>query len=168
MKEMFCFQCQQTAHNTGCEGKAGVCGKKSDTANFQDELIGALIGRARAAKSGRPTAQTDELILKGLFTTITNVNFNNETIKKMKTEIETEKGRINSEKSDDYDMKKIWGKMVFAGATTFWETEKGAADFDNAGSLCHGWSALPIYITQRYLHNISAEQIRKLHDGSAF
>ena len=65
------------------------------------------------------------------------------------------------------DMKKIWGKMVFAGATTFWETEKGAADFDNAGSLCHGWSALPIYITQRYLHNISAEQIRKLHDGSA-
>ena len=108
MKEMFCFQCQQTAHNTGCEGKAGVCGKKSDTANFQDELIGALIGLARAAKSGRPTAQTDELILKGLFTTITNVNFNNETIKKMKTEIETEKGRINSEKSDDYDMKKIW------------------------------------------------------------
>ena len=98
MKEMFCFQCQQTAHNTGCEGKAGVCGKKSDTANFQDELIGALIGLARAAKSGRPTAQTDELILKGLFTTITNVNFNNETIKKMKTEIETEKGRINSEK----------------------------------------------------------------------
>ena len=111
MKEMFCFQCQQTAHNTGCEGKAGVCGKKSDTANFQDELIGALIGLARAAKSGRPTAQTDELILKGLFTTITNVNFNNETIKKMKTEIETEKGRINSEKSDDYDMKKTMGRQ---------------------------------------------------------
>ncbi len=28
MGEMFCFQCQQTAHNTGWEGKAGVCGKK--------------------------------------------------------------------------------------------------------------------------------------------
>ena len=45
MREMFCFQCQQTAHNTGCDGKAGVCGKKADTANYQDELIGALIGR---------------------------------------------------------------------------------------------------------------------------
>ena len=35
--------------------------------------------------------------------------------------------------------------MLDAGATTFWETEKGATDFDGAGSLCHGWSALPIY-----------------------
>ena len=52
MKDMFCFQCQQTAHNTGCEGKAGVCGKKADTANYQDEIIGALIGLARAAKNG--------------------------------------------------------------------------------------------------------------------
>ena len=40
MEEMFCFQCQQTAHNTGCEGHTGVCGKKSDTANLQDELTG--------------------------------------------------------------------------------------------------------------------------------
>lgn len=34
MNKMFCFQCQQTAHNTGCEGNAGVCGKKcgKDTA----------------------------------------------------------------------------------------------------------------------------------------
>ena len=52
MREMFCFQCQQTAHNTGCDGKAGVCGKKADTANYQDELIGALIGLARAARLG--------------------------------------------------------------------------------------------------------------------
>ena len=48
MKEMFCFQCQQTAHNTGCEGHTGVCGKKSDTANLQDELTGELIRLARA------------------------------------------------------------------------------------------------------------------------
>ena len=89
MREMFCFQCQQTAHNTGCDGKAGVCGKKADTANYQDELIrGALIGLARAARAGTPTPHTDELILKGLFTTITNVNFNNETILQCKAEIE--------------------------------------------------------------------------------
>ena len=108
MNEMFCFQCQQTAHNKGCSGKAGVCGKKADTANYQDELIGALIALSKAAETGSRTERTDELMLKGLFTTITNVNFNNETIKKLKTEIEQEKGRANSQKFDDYDMKKIW------------------------------------------------------------
>ena len=35
--------------------------------------------------------------------------------------------------------------MLHNGATTFWETIKGAQDFHDAGSLCHGWSALPIY-----------------------
>ena len=39
-----------------------------------------------------------------------------------------------------------WGKMLDAGATTFWETIKGASDFSNAGSLCHGWSAVPVYV----------------------
>ena len=41
--EMFCFQCQQTAHNEKCSGKAGVCGKKSDTAKTKDEINAALI-----------------------------------------------------------------------------------------------------------------------------
>ena len=105
---MFCFQCQQTAHNTGCEGKVGVCGKKADTSNYQDEIVGALIALANAEQSGRKTENTDRLVLKGLFTTITNVNFNNETIKKIKTEIEKEKGRINSERFEDYDMNNVW------------------------------------------------------------
>lgn len=43
-----------------------------------------------------------------------------------------------------------WGKMIFGGATSFWETEQGADDFDGAGSLCHGWSAVPLYILERY------------------
>ena len=104
MREMFCFQCQQTAHNTGCDGEAGVCGKKADTANYQDELIGALIGLARAARAGTPTPHTDELILKGLFTTITNVNFNNETILQCKAEIEKEKAAVGPGQLDDYDL----------------------------------------------------------------
>ncbi len=108
MKDMFCFQCQQTAHNTGCEGRAGVCGKKADTANYQDEIVGALIGLARAAQNGNPTAATDALVEKGLFTTLTNVNFDDESIKKLKTEIEKEKGRINSEKFEDFKMSELW------------------------------------------------------------
>ena len=44
-----------------------------------------------------------------------------------------------------------WGYMLYRGATTFWETIKGQRDFAYYGSLCHGWSAVPAYIFQRYL-----------------
>ena len=67
MREMFCFLCQQTAHNTGCDGKAGVCGKKADTANYQDELIGALIGLARAARAGSADLCIDRYRVLQLF-----------------------------------------------------------------------------------------------------
>lgn len=43
------------------------------------------------------------------------------------------------------DIRKKYGKMLDEGATTFWETEMGWQDFGGAGSLCHGWSALPVY-----------------------
>ena len=43
------------------------------------------------------------------------------------------------------DIKAKYGKMLDEGATTFWETELGADDFGGGGSLCHGWSAIPIY-----------------------
>lgn len=48
------------------------------------------------------------------------------------------------------DIKEKYGKMIAAGATTFWETEKGWQDFDGAGSLCHGWSAIPVYYIAKY------------------
>jgi alpha-L-rhamnosidase len=44
-------------------------------------------------------------------------------------------------------VRRTWGAMLCAGATTFWETAHGADDFDGAGSLCHGWSAFPAYFT---------------------
>ena len=43
------------------------------------------------------------------------------------------------------DIDTTYKKMLDDGATTFYETELGAYDFDGAGSLCHGWSAMPIY-----------------------
>ncbi len=55
---------------------------------------------------------------------------------------------VNKEKYRDViinDIRVKYGKMLDEGATSFWETEDGAAAFGNAGSLCHGWSALPIY-----------------------
>lgn len=48
-------------------------------------------------------------------------------------------------------IEKEWSKMLYAGATSFWETLVGEADFNGAGSLCHGWSALPIYFYFKYV-----------------
>lgn len=56
--------------------------------------------------------------------------------------------KTNNEKYQSYileDIESKYQRMLDAGATSFWETELGEADFDNAGSLCHGWSAMPIY-----------------------
>ena len=47
-------------------------------------------------------------------------------------------------------IEQIYEKMLSAGATAFWEDELGANAFAKAGSLCHGWSALPVY----YLHRL--------------
>ncbi|MBP0990239.1 MAG: hypothetical protein J5874_03570 [Oscillospiraceae bacterium] len=40
----------------------------------------------------------------------------------------------------------VWGSMICNGATSFWETAYGGWDFDAAGSLCHGWSAVPLWV----------------------
>ena len=50
-----------------------------------------------------------------------------------------------------------WGYMLKNNATTFWETINGAKDFNNAGSLCHGWSAIPIYFYFKYAMNLPGE-----------
>ena len=80
--KMFCFQCEQTASCTGCTGKAGVCGKTADVAQLQDELTGALVGLSRATDGGmKATPEMWRLMIEGLFTTVTNVNFNENTIR---------------------------------------------------------------------------------------
>ncbi len=50
-----------------------------------------------------------------------------------------------------------WGHMLYRNATAFWETIDGPAAFDNGGSLCHGWSAVPIYFYHKYALNMSGE-----------
>lgn len=79
--KMFCFQCEQTAGCSGCTGAAGVCGKDARTSELQDQLTGALIGLARSSEGNQTTESTDRAMLSGLFTTVTNVNFNPDTVK---------------------------------------------------------------------------------------
>jgi hydroxylamine reductase len=71
---MFCFQCEQTAGGKGCT-RGGVCGKPPDVAIKHDQLTAALIELARAAKGQAVDVATDELVIQGLFSTVTNVNF---------------------------------------------------------------------------------------------
>ena len=49
------------------------------------------------------------------------------------------------------DIKTVYKKMLDYGATSFWETELGWRDFDDAGSLCHGWSASPVHYLTKIL-----------------
>lgn len=115
--KMFCYQCEQTAGCSGCTGGAGVCGKKADTAKLQDQLTGALIGLARAAEGNVINTSADKVMIEGLFTTVTNVNFNNETITELIQRVHREKEKIVPDcaqcaspcgRTNDYDMKKIW------------------------------------------------------------
>ena len=93
--QMFCFQCEQTAGCPGCAGKAGVCGKTADTARLQDELTGALIGLARAANGlDSLSRRTYQLMIEGLFATVTNVNFDDEMIRGLLAQVRTEKNRL--------------------------------------------------------------------------
>lgn len=81
MPDMFCFQCQQTAGNKGCV-RTGVCGKQPETANLQDELVCELIRLAEAVTEKQyRTKESDRLVIDGLFTTLTNVNFDNMSIR---------------------------------------------------------------------------------------
>jgi hydroxylamine reductase len=76
---MFCFQCQEAAKGTGCQVK-GVCGKPDDVANLQDLLLFVMKGISYYAlelrKKGYTDMEPDVFVMKGLFSTITNANFN--------------------------------------------------------------------------------------------
>lgn len=115
--QMFCFQCEQTAGCTGCVGKAGVCGKSAEVANLQDQLTGALIGLARAAETNPPTMSTHRVMIEGLFTTLTNVNFDTETIQEQIHAVRREKASLAPGctacgapcgRTEEYDMRCLW------------------------------------------------------------
>ncbi|MFO8021364.1 MAG: hydroxylamine reductase, partial [Perlabentimonas sp.] len=81
---MFCFQCQETAKGTGCTIK-GVCGKPDDLANTMDLLMFVLKGMSVYSSALREQKKyenpiVNKFIFDGLFTTITNANFDKKVI----------------------------------------------------------------------------------------
>ncbi len=82
---MFCFQCQEAAKGTGCQIK-GVCGKNEQVAKLQDLLIYTVKGVAEVVVKGKLDVKTinkvNHEVIKSLFITITNANFDESAIEK--------------------------------------------------------------------------------------
>ena len=80
---MFCNQCEQTANGTGCVD-LGVCGKDADVQSLQEILLYGVKGLAAYANHARRLGKTDEavnaFVEEALFSTVTNVNFDIESL----------------------------------------------------------------------------------------
>ena len=96
---MFCYQCEQTVGGKGCTA-FGVCGKSPDVAALQDLLVYASKGIAAyadpAQKAGADVREIGRFIIKALFTTVTNVNFDEDRM----VEVLREAGRVKQTAAD--------------------------------------------------------------------
>ncbi|WP_028584328.1 hydroxylamine reductase [Desulfogranum mediterraneum] len=129
---MFCFQCQEAAKGTGCTVK-GVCGKQESTANLQDLLIYDLRGIAVLAKAlqgaGVEThSDIGRFLAQGLFTTITNANFDDQSLQEWISRSQA----IKQELKEQFD-----GMAAGADKSSIWQKLMGffgMADNENRGA----------------------------------
>lgn len=93
---MFCYQCEQTSKGCGCT-IAGVCGKQESTAKLQDLIVFMTKGLGlyydKLLKKGIKDNDMNHIVLDALFTTVTNVNFDDESLIKLLLEVATQKKR---------------------------------------------------------------------------
>lgn len=112
---MFCYQCQETAKNEGCNVR-GVCGKTAETANLQDLLVYSLKGLAFYAQKAKATQTLDgkygRFTCEALFATITNVNFTSERILDLISEAlklrDELKGKVQTDLPGDLHDSAVW------------------------------------------------------------
>ena len=107
-QKMFCFQCQETAGCKGCT-VSGVCGKKPDVAAMQDLLVYVTKGISAVTTALRQegkqvSAEINHLITLNLFTTITNANFDKESIEARIRATLTEKDVLLAQIADPFGL----------------------------------------------------------------
>ena len=107
-QKMFCFQCQETAGGKGCT-MSGVCGKKPDVAAMQDLLVYVTKGISAVTTALRQegkqvSAEINHLITLNLFTTITNANFDKESIEARIRATLTEKDVLLAQIADPFGL----------------------------------------------------------------
>lgn len=119
---MFCYQCEQTAKGQGCD-KVGVCGKQPTTAALQDLLVYAMQGFSQVAVTARENGidcpEDGHFFARALFSTLTNVNFDDERFQPLIEE--TVKRR-----------EKIKQNLAIKGINPQWHP---AAEFEPAGDI---------------------------------
>ncbi|MDR5588910.1 hydroxylamine reductase [Clostridium aquiflavi] len=143
---MFCYQCQETAGCKGCT-KVGVCGKDEHVAKAQDLLIYVTKGLAIVSNEGRKVGVTDskvdKYITENLFITITNANFDRDSIldrvretlklrEILKAKVIKAGGKVGEVKVSGGFFKKIFGmqttEMIMPDAATW--TADNTIEFD--------------------------------------
>ena len=116
---MFCFQCQEAAKGTGCTVK-GVCGKDESTAKLQDLLIYDMKGIAVLAKSLKMAGVEVDMsvglfLAQGLFTTITNANFDNASLESWIKKSQVIKAKLKKQfnsMNPSEEKTSIWEKLM--------------------------------------------------------
>lgn len=142
MSDMFCFQCQQTAGNKGCV-RTGVCGKQPATAHLQDQLITQLIRLAEAAeRCGEHTPEASCLLIDGLFTTLTNVNFDDDAIRRFTDRVTAERDRLGGGETPVVDLWKGETDIVSLRSTLLFGMKGMAAYAHHALNLGCGDAAV--------------------------
>ena len=134
---MFCFQCQQTAGGKGCV-QVGVCGKQPETAGLQDDLVRELIALAEAAEdAGQHPAEATRLLEDGLFTTLTNVNFDNAAIQSFTDRVVQARRELSLK---EFPVIALWNgetDTVSLRSTLLFGLKGMAAYAHHARNLCH-------------------------------
>ena len=112
--KMFCYQCQETAQGRGCT-VAGVCGKNAEVAAMQDLLIYVTKGLSAVTTALREQgvsidASVNHLVTMNLFTTITNANFDEDSIRARITETLRVNEELSAklEKKDQLPQAALW------------------------------------------------------------
>ena len=98
---MFCFQCQEALNNSGCTVR-GVCGKKEETADLQDVLVYvckgmSLLSRQLQKSAGRRGDEEGRFVVRALFATITNANFDSDRFAELIREALAHNRRLRAE-----------------------------------------------------------------------
>jgi len=138
--DMYCFQCEQTAKGQGCQ-IAGVCGKQATSANLQDEIVAKVKELAFYAhhlrKSEFVNKKADLAMIEGLFTTVTNVNFDDERLKNVKSNLQLSIDELKSLTTLEYmplpksvvDRKELLGEDILSLEEIITYGLKGAAAY---------------------------------------
>lgn len=102
---MYCYQCEQTAKGEGCQ-IAGVCGKQPTSAGLQDEIVAKVKELAFYANNLREndyvSKKADLAMIEGLFTTVTNVNFDDKRLNRVKETVQLQINELKELVNLDY------------------------------------------------------------------